>query len=217
MAAVFKIIPLLYLTLSASFRFSIDRVERRSATLFAGKGSISTTDKVRVRLLKNVEGQGRQGETVLVSRSYWLNFLQPKKMAVTITEEQILKEQREAEATAAAELANANACADYVNKMKIVSIRRKMGSSGQLFGAVTSKQLLEIVKADLPGSLNPSSKYFSVNEVLLCLPKKDNPEGFEACESIEGNEIKRAGRYKIVVKFLPSVLASFMINIEKES
>ena len=41
-------------------------------------------NKVKVRLLTDVKGQGKKGEIVLVSPAMWTNVLSPNKQGITI-------------------------------------------------------------------------------------------------------------------------------------
>ena len=93
-------------------------------------------------LQQDVRGQGKKGEMIEVSEGYGRNFLLPRKLAVPATADAIntmnLKEKaRKAEAEEiAGKLENCP-----------VKISAKAGNGGKLFGAVTSKEISEGLKA----------------------------------------------------------------------
>ena len=97
---------------------------------------------MKVILQQDVRGQGKKGEMIEVSEGYGRNFLLPRKLAVPATADAIntmnLKEKaRKAEAQEiAGKLENCP-----------VKISAKAGNGGKLFGAVTSKEISEGLKA----------------------------------------------------------------------
>ncbi len=103
---------------------------------------------MKVVLLADVKGSGKQGELVNVSDGYARNFLFPKKLA------------KEANAQAMNELKNAEEAKAYKIKTetdnakkaaaalegKTVKLTAKAGQGGRLFGSVTAKEISEAVK-----------------------------------------------------------------------
>ena len=97
----------------------------------------------------DVKGQGKKGEMKEVSEGYGRNFLLPRKLAVEATPDNLnaykLKEKAKAAAIAAekaAALENAKALESIV-----VKIPAKAGAAGKLFGAVTSQEISDALKA----------------------------------------------------------------------
>ena len=96
----------------------------------------------------DVRGQGKKGEIKDVSDGYARNYLLPRKLASEATADAInaikLKEKAKA-AQAAKEKAQAE---EYAKKLDAVqvTIRAKAGSSGKLFGAVTSEAISQALK-----------------------------------------------------------------------
>jgi large subunit ribosomal protein L9 len=91
-------------------------------------------------LRRDVSNLGRRGDTVNVSDGYGRNFLLPKKLAMPLTEGN--KKVVEQEKTSALrqevhEKGEAEQLAAMIAKSP-VSIARKAGESGVLFGSVTS-------------------------------------------------------------------------------
>ena len=79
---------------------------------------------MKVILQQDVKGQGKKGQMIEVSEGYARNFLLPRKMAIAAT-------------------------ADAINTMKecMVKLTAKAGSGGRLFGAVTTKEISDGLKA----------------------------------------------------------------------
>ena len=104
---------------------------------------------MKVILQQDVKGQGKKGQMVEVSEGYARNFLLPRKLAIAATTDAIntmnLKEKaRKAEEQRQREEALATA-----EKLKncTVKLTAKAGSGGRLFGAVTTKEISEGLKA----------------------------------------------------------------------
>ena len=97
----------------------------------------------------DVKGQGKKGEMKEVSEGYGRNYLLPRKLAVEATPDNLnaykLKEKAKAAQIAAekaAALENAKALESIV-----VKIPAKAGAAGKLFGAVTSQEISDALKA----------------------------------------------------------------------
>ena len=97
----------------------------------------------------DVKGQGKKGEMKEVSEGYGRNYLLPRKLAVEATPDNLnaykLKEKAKAAQIAAekaAALENAKALESIV-----VKIAAKAGAAGKLFGAVTSQEISDALKA----------------------------------------------------------------------
>ena len=91
----------------------------------------------------DVKGQGKKGEMKEVSEGYGRNYLLPKKLAVEATKDNLnalrLKEKAK-QAAIAAEKAKALENAKQLESV-VVKIAARAGSSGKLFGAVTSQEI----------------------------------------------------------------------------
>ena len=104
---------------------------------------------MKVILTQDVKSQGKKGQLVDVSDGYARNFLLPKKLAVIATAENLntMKQQEKArQAQMAAEKAEAQALAEKLKSIQ-VKLTAKAGEGGRLFGAVTSKEISEGLKA----------------------------------------------------------------------
>lgn len=97
----------------------------------------------------DVKGQGKKGELKEVSEGYARNYLLPRKLAAEATADNInqlkLKEKAKA-AQIAAEKATALEYANRLGAVQVV-IKAKAGAGGKLFGAVTSQEISDALKA----------------------------------------------------------------------
>ena len=97
----------------------------------------------------DVKGQGKKGELKEVSDGYARNYLLPRKLVSEATADNIntlkLKEKAK-QAQIAKEKAAAEANAKKLAGVQ-VTIRAKAGKNGKLFGAVTSQEICDALKA----------------------------------------------------------------------
>lgn len=104
---------------------------------------------MKVILLEDVKSLGKKGEMVEVSAGYARNFIIPKNKGVEATAENMntLKLQKANEEKVARELKEeAEKLADSLKEVSVV-IKAKLGTSGKLFGAISSKEIaLELAK-----------------------------------------------------------------------
>lgn len=104
---------------------------------------------MKVILQQDVKGQGKKGQMVDVSDGYARNFLLPRKLAVEATADNVntMKLQEKAkQAKLAEEKAQAEAIAGQLKELT-VRIAAKAGTGGRLFGAVTTKEISDALKA----------------------------------------------------------------------
>ncbi len=104
---------------------------------------------MKVILQQDVKGQGKKGQLVEVSEGYARNFLLPRKLAIAATADAIntmnLKEKAR-KAEEARQKAEAEAAAEKLKECP-VKLTARAGSGGKLFGAVTTKEISEGLKA----------------------------------------------------------------------
>ncbi|MBE6949583.1 MAG: 50S ribosomal protein L9 [Ruminococcaceae bacterium] len=104
---------------------------------------------MKVILQQDVKGQGKKGQMIDVSDGYARNFLLPRKLALPATTDTI-NAMRVAEnakiAARAREKENAKVLAGKLAEMP-VKVVAKAGANGRLFGAVTSKEISDALKA----------------------------------------------------------------------
>ena len=104
---------------------------------------------MKVILQQDVKGQGKKGQLVEVSEGYARNYLLPRKLAIPATTDAIntmnLKEKAR-KAEEARQKAEAEAIAEKLKECQ-VKLTAKAGNGGKLFGAVTTKEISEGLKA----------------------------------------------------------------------
>ena len=104
---------------------------------------------MKVILQQDVKGQGKKGQMVEVSEGYARNYLLTRKLAIAATADAIntmnLKEKAR-KAEEARQKAEAEATAEKLKEC-MVKLTAKAGNGGRLFGAVTTKEISDGLKA----------------------------------------------------------------------
>ncbi|MDD3268974.1 MAG: 50S ribosomal protein L9 [Syntrophomonadaceae bacterium] len=148
---------------------------------------------MKVILKQDVKNLGKSGEIKEVSDGYARNFLIPKGLADEATTNK-LKETQEKNTRELKRKDKEKTDAETIKQRldgKTVKIKAKAGTGDKLFGAVTSREIAEILQ----------------KEFSLSLDKK----------KIEmGEAIKHLGQYKIKIKIYPSIQAEVKVIVEAE-
>lgn len=111
---------------------------------------------MKVILLQDVKGHGKKGEMVEASDGYARNYLMPRKLATEATADNINKMKMQDKAKKAqldAEIAEAKAVAEKLGEYT-VKLTAKAGAGGKLFGAVTTKEIADGLKAQYGLEIN---------------------------------------------------------------
>lgn len=146
---------------------------------------------MKVILLQDVKKLGKKGDVVDISDGYARNFLFPRKLAeeannnnihILNTKKENERKKKLAEIEAAQKLA-----AEL--KGKEIKIEAKSGESGRLFGAITSKDVAELI-----------NKKFN-----LSIDKK----------KIVMDTIKIAGSYDVELKLYPEVSTKIKVIVQQ--
>ncbi len=106
---------------------------------------------MKVILLKDLKGTGKNGDIVNVSDGYARNMLIPKNIAIEATKANVrsLEKKQEQEAEKIAEeKQKANELVKLLDESKLV-IKTKSGDGGKLFGSITSKDIAEALESQL--------------------------------------------------------------------
>ena len=142
---------------------------------------------MQVILLQDVKKLGKNGDVINTSDGYARNYLFPRKLAQEATDSNLHilnnkneRKQKLAELEAAQKLASEL-------KDKEIKITAKTGESGKLFGAITSKDVAELIKT----------------QYKVAVDKK----------KIVMETIKVAGGYTIEVKLYPEVTTKMKVII----
>lgn len=147
---------------------------------------------MKVILLKDVKGTGKQGDIKEVADGYAKNFLIKKGLAA-VADNQNLNELEGRKSSAQHKvdvaLAAAQEIADKIGG-KTVNITAKAGEGGRLFGSVTSKEIA-----------SEMSKQFGVD-----IDKK----------KITVADIKAFGTYEATAKLYTGVAAKFNVSVKEQ-
>ena len=144
---------------------------------------------MKVILLQDVKKLGKKGDVINTSDGYARNYLFPRKLAEEATDSNlhILNNKKENERKQ--KLAELEAAQKLANELKDkeIKITAKTGESGKLFGAITSKDVAELIKT----------------QYKVTVDKK----------KIVMDTIKVAGGYTIEVKLYPEVTTKMKVII----
>ena len=148
---------------------------------------------MQIILLEKVINLGNLGDVVKVKDGYARNFLIPKRMAKRATPAAMAEfevRRIELEKIAADKLAAAQGVADKMAGLK-VSVARKAGMDGRLFGSVGNTDIADAIKA----------AGFDVDKSSIRLP--DGP-------------LKAIGEFPLYVALHTDVLASITVAVVAE-
>lgn len=104
---------------------------------------------MKVILLKDVKGSGKEGDIINVADGYARNFLIGKGLALEATSKNLndlAGKKASAQHKIDVETADNKAIADKIRDKKVV-VKAKAGQGGKLFGAVTASVISECIKA----------------------------------------------------------------------
>lgn len=148
---------------------------------------------MRVILLENVEGVGKRGETRDVRDGYGRNFLVPRGLAMHATTGNVKKLQEQAKVIMDKREKDLQTAGFLKTKLEetALTIKKKTGVDGKLFGSVTSKDVVDAAKKALDLDIDRRSVKF--------------PE-----------TIKSTGVHTIEVHLEKGVAAQLRLEIEEE-
>lgn len=104
---------------------------------------------MKVILLQDIKGVGKKDEIINASDGHARNYLLPRKLAVEANNENMSKlkdRQFSMKHKKEVEQKNAKSLSEKISKMTL-TIKVKTGENGRLFGAITSKDISENLKA----------------------------------------------------------------------
>ena len=146
---------------------------------------------MKILLIKDVKGLGKAGEIKNAKDGYARNFLIPKGFAKVATDE-VVKEwqevQKRKEEELQKELAKLNEIKNEIENITL-NIKHKLGANGQLYGAITNKEVAEHLK-----------------QHGIDIDKKH----------IELKQIKTVGEYSVDVKLGHGIHAQLKLIVEGE-
>lgn len=144
---------------------------------------------MKVILLQDVKKMGKKGDVIEASDGYARNYLFPRKLAEEATANALHVVNAKKENERKKKLAELEAAQKLAAELKgkEVTINAKTGDNGRLFGAITNKDVAEVIN----------------NQFNLSIDKK----------KIVVNTIKVAGTYEFEVKLYPEVSTKMKVNI----
>ncbi|MDX9917076.1 MAG: 50S ribosomal protein L9 [Gudongella sp.] len=145
---------------------------------------------MKVILLKDVKGLGKEGDLVNSKDGYARNYLLPRNIAIEATPENMKKweETKKNEAAQRAkELAEAKALKEKLEALTVL-VKAKGGSAGRLFGSITSQDIAQALK-----------EQFSIEIDKRKIEMKDN--------------LKNTGIAEIDIRLYPEVSAKVKVNV----
>jgi len=145
---------------------------------------------MKVILLQDVKGQGKKGDLINAADGYARNFLLPRKLAVEASAS-ALNEMRNRDAAQKHRVAAASAAAQAAAQKlsgRTVTLKEKAGSSGKLFGAVTTREIADAITEQLGVEVDKHKLVLNEN-------------------------IKTFGEYEIKIKLGSDVSASIKLSV----
>ncbi len=121
---------------------------------------------MKVVLLADVKGQGKKGQVVDVSDGYARNFLLPRKLAVP-ADNKVMNELRTKEEANEFRIREEKKAAEALAERLAgltVKIKCAAGADGRLYGAVTAKDIAELMEREFGIKLD--KRKITVNEQI---------------------------------------------------
>ena len=145
---------------------------------------------MKVILLQDVKGLGKEGQIVEVSDGYGRNFLLKKKLAKESSASNLNEARLKQGARAEHEKRALEAAQDLKKTLegKSITLRMKSGEGGKLYGAVTS--------ADVADELKRNGFDIAKKQVVI------------------DNAIKNIGTFGVRIKLHPQVSCEINVNVE---
>lgn len=111
----------------------------------APKPSKKTGSKVQVRLLRTIPGTGNQNQVVHVAPAYYSNVIVKKNWGVKVTDDEVKVMEQESKEREREERELVSKAIGVVEGT-VLQIKRKAGEDGKLFGSVSVKDIMKMLK-----------------------------------------------------------------------
>ena len=188
-----------------SFGAGVRHGTSSTSSLYAKKKKDSTVakgGKIQVKLLKHVAGTGQAGDVIMVAPAFFTNKLQKTGSAVRISDEEVEKENAKQSLHDKEEKANAAVVKEKLENMEI-SLSKKAGPDGHLFGGVGYRTIMTELKHEFPqGCLD--GKQVKITQIK-------NSEG----KKLRG-DIKEVGEYAVTVNLMKEISAALNLKVISE-
>ena len=147
---------------------------------------------MKVILLNDVKKVGKKGQIVEVSDGYGSNFLIPNKLAVKATKTSLDIKQKQDEDMALKEEEKKQQAIILKDKLEklTLELKAKTGKDGKMFGAISSKQIVEEYK-----------KQFDIE-----LDKR---------KFIDSSNISTLGYTKLKIELYKNVIATIIVHVSE--
>jgi large subunit ribosomal protein L9 len=145
---------------------------------------------MQIILLESIERVGKAGEIVAVKDGYANNFLLPKKLAIVANKKnrsELDSKMDNISKQNDIKISEANSLKDSLDKISL-TMRVEANDEDALYGAVTQKQISDLLKAQGHNILN---------------------------ENIVTGEIKTLGEFNITIKIYEDITSTIKISLEK--
>lgn len=148
---------------------------------------------MKVILLKDVKGLGKEGELVNAKDGYARNFLFPKKVAIEATQSNLKKWEKDMANKKQKEKEEYEAALKLKEKIEslTVELKGKAGEGGRLFGSITSKDISKALK-----------KQHKIDIDKRKIEMEDN--------------IKNLGTTTVEAKIYPEITATLRVKVVEE-
>lgn len=148
---------------------------------------------MKVILLKDIKGTGKKGDIINASDGHARNFLFPRGLAKLATDGNVSAlshQKKSANKKKANELQEAEDLAARMSKVELI-FKTQAGEGGRLFGSITSKDIVEVLKKDFG---------FTVDKKKIVM----------------SGPIKLLGTEEIKIKIFPKVTATLKVTVSEE-
>ena len=145
---------------------------------------------MQIILLESIDRVGKAGEIVAVKDGYANNYLIPRKLAIVANKNNKLELQSKLDVISKRneqKIEEANALKLELDKISL-TMRVEANDEGGLYGAITQKQISDLLKAEGHSILN---------------------------ENIITGEIKVLGEFEITIKIYEDISSTLKVSIEK--
>ena len=145
---------------------------------------------MQIILLESIERIGKAGEIVAVKDGYANNFLLPKKLAIVANKKnrsELDSKMDNISKQNDIKISEANSLKELLDKISL-TMRVEANDEDALYGAITQKQISDLLKAQGHNILN---------------------------ENIVTGEIKSLGEFDITIKIYEDIMSTIKISLQK--